>query len=452
MAFIVLILLTALAISGTAAYFSVVGLAALFPATAMAVIIMGSVLEVGKIVSVKWLHANWKNPSSRKSFKWLMCAFTLPLLLITNLGIYGFLSKGHLEQNAPVAGQEIQIAQIEQQIKQRQDDVTRQQKRLDQISKVTDSVLAGNARAGLRASNQSKREAQAITKTIDEDNKAINDLNTKLVPLKVANSEVEAKLGPIKYVASALAIKDPEAAVRIVIALIMSGFDTLALCLFIAFSISLKDYKAKREEVETPELPNDDKPVDKAPDDTGFSIPPANLTEEESALLDEAMGYEPEPVEIETLAQHVQDIIQDSKEPQEPKVDYEVLITEAQEALDREKAEFQQARSELEQKFIQEAAELDKRQTQMDHDSAALQNAHQQLLDMEERINDEHELLKQWEEQLVQQQNAINNWSPEDNRSDKEKIIEMLEKNPEVVNEIVSVVDALRPRFVKPGL
>lgn len=443
MAFIVLILLTALAISGTAAYFSVAGLAALFPATALAVIIMGSVLEVGKIVSVKWLHANWKNPSSRKSFKWLMCAFTLPLLLITNLGIYGFLSKGHLEQNAPVAGQEIQIAQIEQQIKQRQDDVARQQKRLDQISKVTDTVLAGNARAGLRASNQSKREAQAITKTIDEDNQAINDLNTKLVPLKVANSEVEAKLGPIKYVASALAIKDPEAAVRIVIALIMSGFDTLALCLFIAFSISLKDHQQRKKLVE---------------EDTGWNPDITPLTPEQSAHLDEHLfdapdpEPQPEPVVIETLAEHVQDIIQDSKEPQEPKVDYEALMVEAQEALNKEKAEFEEARAQLEQKFIREAADMDTRQAQLDQDTTQLQNAHQQLLDMEERINDERELLKQWEEQLVQQQNAINNWSPEDTRSDKEKIIEMLEKNPEVVNEIVNVVDALRPRFVKPGL
>lgn len=441
MAFILLILLTALAISGTAAYFSVVGLAALFPATAVAVIIMGSVLEVGKIVSVKWLHANWKNPSSSKFFKWLMCAFTVPLLLITNLGIYGFLSKGHLEQNAPIAGQEIQIAQIEQQIQQRKDDNDRQQKRLDQISKVTDTVLAGNARAGLKASNQSKKEASEITKTIDENNQKINDLNTKLVPLKVANSEVEAKLGPLKYVAAALGIKDPEFAVRIVICLIMSGFDTLALCLFVAYSISLGDWMKARKPVE--------EKVAEVTEEPTVAEEPKQPTDEQLRyqLIAELDFSDPEAVaqqrheiesEVENLRNHLEKRLAE--------------LDEQHEAIAHEREKFNEEMEEVGH-LLSEVGDIQEKQRIIAQDHEALSNAHKELLEMEARLNDERELLKQWEDQLTQQQNAINSWTPaeEDTRSDKEKIIEMLEKNPQVVNEIVSVVDALRPP-IKPGL
>ena len=104
----ILTLLIALSISAIAAYFSVVGLVALFAAAAIPVAIMGGILEVGKIVATAWLHQNWKSaPRLLKSF---LTSAVVVLMLITSIGIYGFLSKGHLEQQAPVAGMASQIA------------------------------------------------------------------------------------------------------------------------------------------------------------------------------------------------------------------------------------------------------------------------------------------------------------------------------------------------------
>lgn len=103
----IITLLVALAISAVAAYFSVFGLVALFAATAIPVAIMGTILEIGKIVAATWLHRHWKeSPFLLKSYLVLAVAV---LMLITSIGIYGFLSKGHLEQQAPVATMESQI-------------------------------------------------------------------------------------------------------------------------------------------------------------------------------------------------------------------------------------------------------------------------------------------------------------------------------------------------------
>lgn len=445
MAFILLILLTAIAISSTAAYFSVVGLAALFPATATAVIVMGTVLEVGKIVSVKWLHANWKNPSSPRRFKYLMCLFTLPLLIITNVGIYGFLSKGHLEQTTPGAGKDIQIAQIQTQLDQKNADVTRQQKRLDQISKINDSVLAGNAKAGLRASNQNKKESQAIQKTIDDDNQAINDLNDKLTPLKLDKAKIDADLGPVKFVAAALGLPD-ETAVRIVICLIMSGFDTLALCLFIAFSISLKDHIEKKK-AEKPVLPHSELDPEVR----------TKLDEERKTLEEWRMRLKSE-----------EEVMRNTRAELAERLDgLEGGDTLLQ--MEREKLEADRAK-------LEEDKEAFARNHNVNFVDADEMLKISEAIELQEaRLQDERELLQQWQNQLEMEQRALNEQAHKvaeeqtevilakaaleervstgdlDNRPMKDIILDILEANPEVVNDIIETVDAMRPKN-KPGL
>jgi len=421
MAFILFTFLIAMAISSVAAYFSLVGMGTLFAATFWGVVIMAGTLEVGKIVATKWVHANWRNPRAPWYFRGLFCVFIAALMIITSLGIYGYLSKGHLEQKAPIAGLEIQVNQLEVQIQQKQAENQQLQTRLDQISRITDKSLEKSGTRALWVANSQKKEAANIQDRINDNFDAINALNTKLVPLKTQGAEVEAKLGPVKYVAELFGLKDPEYAVRIVICIIMVAFDPLALSLFIAGSISLTDWREKRQ-------------AEKA--NSGQVLPKEEL---QTSL---PMVDEPQPA----------DSILEQLDPIEGE-GHSVDIQDFNKAFDDERREFETVRSDLEQQFIQQAADLDKRATTIQQDEEALQTAHQQLLEMEARLTDERDLLKQWEDQLTQQQTVINNWVPpsEDTRSDKEKIIEMLERNPQVVNEIVSVVDAMRPPF-RPGL
>ena len=427
MAFILFIFLIAAAISSVAAYFSLVGMGALFAATFWGVVVMAGTLEVGKIVATKWVHTNWHNPRAPWYFRGLFCVFIAALMIITSLGIYGYLSKGHLEQSAPVAGLNIQVAQFETQLKQKQTENDQLQKRLDQISRITDKSLETSGKAGLRAASSQKRESAAIQSRIDENNKTINDLNTKLVPLKTQGAEVEAKLGPVKYVAELFGW-DPESAVRIIICIIMIAFDPLALSLFIAGSISLKDWQEARKKKEEPEVKTED------------YVFPASIEDLRVSEVTELPDGEPLEEKLET--------------PIEPD-NREAELAEAKAAIDKEREEFELAIADVQKAMTIEVNDLETAKTQLGADQEALKNAHEQLLDMEARINDERELLAQWQKDLTVQQEAINSWKPErhdadDGKNPKDLIIEVLEMNPEIVNDIVQV--ALAMRNARPGL
>ena len=104
----------ALAISSVAIYYSVIGLAAIFAAAKVPIYIMGGVLEVGKLVTASWLYQNWSNiPFLLKTY--LTTAVGI-LMIITSLGIFGFLSKAHVEQSTPAAETVAKIDRINEQI------------------------------------------------------------------------------------------------------------------------------------------------------------------------------------------------------------------------------------------------------------------------------------------------------------------------------------------------
>ena len=111
---IALAFICALAISSVAIYYSVIGLAAIFAAAKVPIYIMGGVLEVAKLVTASWLYQNWKNiPFLLKAY--LTTAVGV-LMIITSLGIFGFLSKAHIEQATPAAETVAKIDRINEQI------------------------------------------------------------------------------------------------------------------------------------------------------------------------------------------------------------------------------------------------------------------------------------------------------------------------------------------------
>lgn len=241
-------LLAALLITATAAWFSVSGLVALFAATAIPVLCMGAVLEGSKIIAAGWLHANWQNSNVSVIHKAYLSMAVFALMIITSIGIYGFLSKGHLEQAAPVAGIELQINAKTQQIQMLQDNNTRLTTQMKQLDDSVNLYLqGGKASAGLAARNRQGTERKAIQKQMDDNNTQIEKLNADILPLKSQTLEVETKLGPVKYVAKLFGWKDTDSAVNLIIGVIMFAFDPLAVIMFISGTITIGEWSEERK-------------------------------------------------------------------------------------------------------------------------------------------------------------------------------------------------------------
>lgn len=137
MIFYILVLLSALSISGTGAYFSILGLATMFPGSTTEVIVMGGVLEVGKIIAAIWLHLNWK--SANKLMKFYLTGAVIVLMFITSMGIFGFLSKAHIEHSYLTDKEVAAAEQIDNKIARERELISRQEYYISQASKNIES-------------------------------------------------------------------------------------------------------------------------------------------------------------------------------------------------------------------------------------------------------------------------------------------------------------------------
>lgn len=240
-----LALIAALAISCVAGYFSIIGLTAIFAGAFWQVIIMGSVLEFGKLVTASWLYRNWHNVSGFIKF-YLTSAVAL-LMLITSMGIFGFLSKAHIEQQLVSQGtdaEQIQIVDSKIQYQQQQiDDVDKQISQIDDTIKVMTSK--GQTKSALNAITQQKKNRDGLVAKKDELVGVISQYKTEKISLEAKVKKLEAEVGPIKYIASLLYDNADgtqlEKAVRIVIILLVIVFDPLAVVLLIASNIGLSN-------------------------------------------------------------------------------------------------------------------------------------------------------------------------------------------------------------------
>lgn len=242
-----LVLFCAIAISAIAAYFSVVGLAALFAAAFLPVAIMGIILEGSKLVAAGWLHSNWKNPNVTKPHKGYLTAAVCALMLITSMGIYGYLAKAHLEQKAPATAVQVQIDAHQGQLDQLTARKTELQTQQANINKTVDAYLAsGKASGASTFMRQQQRERDRISNQIATLDTQINAKTAEMAPLKAEVAGVEAKLGPLKYVADLFGWKDPGSAVKLIILILMFAFDPLAVVLMISGTITLGEWAAER--------------------------------------------------------------------------------------------------------------------------------------------------------------------------------------------------------------
>lgn len=232
-----LALIAGLLLSGTAAFYSIIGLIAIFPGAVFAISLMGASLEFAKLVAASWLYRNWS--IAPKIIKGYFIFAIVILMFITSLGTFGYLSKVHLESSVGVADNSLEIARIEQQIASEQRKIDNAQQSLESL----DSVVEKSFIDGARIRNQQRAERETLNVVIQNSDARIDQLSSDLVPLRRSNIESESKVGPLKYIAELIYGKDEAAnyfdsAVRFVIILIVLVFDPLAVLLLIAANIS----------------------------------------------------------------------------------------------------------------------------------------------------------------------------------------------------------------------
>jgi hypothetical protein len=215
---------------------------------------MGSALEVGKLVAASWLYNNWRNPLAPKSIKAYLTSAVVILIFITSMGIFGFLSKAHLDQVQPVSSNNIKIELIDKQINQQQTIIDRSQKTLDQLDKALDKYIDMEyVTRGLKERKKQEEERNLLTTTINNASDKIGELTLQKAELALEQDKIEAEVGPIKYIAELIygdEAKDHfDKAVRWVIIVLIFVFDPLAVLLLIAANISLRTRKEAKEEV-----------------------------------------------------------------------------------------------------------------------------------------------------------------------------------------------------------
>lgn len=243
-----IMLISALALSAIAAFYSIAGLTAIFAAAVVPIIVMGSILEISKLVVASWLYRNWNEvPTLLKSY---FSVAVVILMMITSMGIFGFLSKAHLDQAVPAGDITAQVTIFDDKIKTEKDNIGAARKALTQMDAQLDQKLSRStdekgADKAIQIRRSQTNERKKLQNEIAEAQRTIVKLQTERAPVASQARKVEAEVGPVKYIA-ALIYGDTldqnmlEKAVRLVIIMIVLVFDPLAVLMLVAFNWSLK--------------------------------------------------------------------------------------------------------------------------------------------------------------------------------------------------------------------
>jgi len=220
----------------------------IFPAAFIPVIVMGVVLEIGKISAVLFLHRSWKNaPLLIRSY--LMISIFV-LMFINSIGIFGFLSKAHIQQEVINNTEISQTVVIQSKLDNEQSiikDINNQIVQIDNaLTKLTDQ---GKAATSLAQGNAQRKIRDTLETQKNQHLKAVEDLTTQKVMVDNNNSKVTAEFGPLLYIADAfygVATKEQlEATVRYIISILVFVFDPLALVLLVASQYAFQNRKKK---------------------------------------------------------------------------------------------------------------------------------------------------------------------------------------------------------------
>lgn len=301
-----LTLISGLVISAVAVWYSVAGLVSIFAASALSIIIMGVALEVSKLVATVWLKWNWKR-APRLIKIYLISAISI-LMLITSMGIFGYLSKAHLDQNIISGDVQARISLVDEKIKIERENIANAQQVIKQMDAAVNGVIAtGDQEVKLRDGSTQIRSAAerslqirrsqakdraALTKQIEESQSRIVKLQEEIAPVRAEMRKVEAEVGPIKYIAKLIYGDQTdqnmlEKAVTWVIIIIVLVFDPLAVVLLLSSQYSFQWFRQQKEERD--ELVQETT----TPQDSGKETP--TTSEPIVGTVNEGSGGQPQP-------------------------------------------------------------------------------------------------------------------------------------------------------------
>ena len=312
--------LAAILLSGIAGYYSIIGLAAIFMGAFWPVVFMASSMEFAKLITASWLYRNWKTaPFLLKSY---LTTAVILLMLITSMGIFGFLAKAHIDSTLDFGTNSVELKTLNTQQK---------------IAEERLNYLLARAKDPSTASNR-------LDKQIQDTQKDLSEINKKRLPLLKEENKLVADVGPIKYVADMFFEGDGaiDKAVRVVIFTIMLVFDPLAVLLLIAGNISLKQRKDGGVVVKNGEIvgivPEDipifteKKKQDKVVEETdkveinkqNITSIDENIQQTENIVIDEASGETIPPLRVQQApGVYTEHHDEESKKKLQPRYDYE---------------------------------------------------------------------------------------------------------------------------------
>ena len=359
--------LSALFVALNAAFFSVSGLSKLFAGAAVSVIVMASSLELAKLITASYLYNYWEKIN--KSFRIYLSGAVLILILITSLGIYGFLTSAFQDTFNQFSIKEKQLAFLEQKEKFWNDDVIRYDEELNRISsnistlsnakvsniQVRDTSVSSGFRSTI--STTELRISQKRIEVEEQNRKGVQSKrevaadslqSIQLNILKVESSEgVSSELGPLQYL-SGLLDKPMDVIINWFILIIIFVFDPLAVALVIAFSNALK--------------------VDKGVVDIKKVVEKRTLYDEEPDNEDDTDGWEHDEDVKEFLEQQDSQEIDDSDE----------LYTVAGMTNDKEQSfnEFQKKQDEFDEKDLDNDGVVSEEERRMHYNSTAWRDSY----------------------------------------------------------------------------
>jgi hypothetical protein len=259
-------LFTALSLSVVAAWYSILGLTAIFASAVIPIIIMGGILEVAKVTVTVWLHEYWHR--CRLLMKFYLVPAVFMLMVITSMGIFGFLSKAHSDQSLVSGDVQAKIAVYDEKIKLSKDNIDANRKALKQMDEAVDQVMGrstdekgADKAVGLRRAQA--KERNRLIAEIAAEQKKITVISEERAPIAAEVRKVEAEVGPIKYIAAFIYGDSPdtnllERAVRWVIIILVVVFDPLAIMMVLAATESMKWERERRSQ---PAYEPDDGPL-----------------------------------------------------------------------------------------------------------------------------------------------------------------------------------------------
>lgn len=249
---IILLFSIALSLSISAGIYGVLGLISIFPTAPIQIGIMGGLLEIAKLIVASWLYRNWNEVPL------LLKAYFIPaliiLMLLTSIGIYGGLSKAHLDQVIPSGDIQSKIELIEEKINYQRDLISETRNVINQLdSQINRYTELGSVTRGINAREAQREERSTLQAEIEKAQAEIEQLNREKYSINSELRAIEAEVGPIKYIAAVIYGDNPsvdllEKAVRFVIIMIVLVFDPLAVLMLIGANWSLKNRKRDDQE------------------------------------------------------------------------------------------------------------------------------------------------------------------------------------------------------------